>query len=238
MCGIIGYVGNNRAVDVLLSGLKKLEYRGYDSAGIATISDGKIKTKKDIGKIEEVNQKVNFSELSGNIGLAHTRWATCGKVTKENAHPHLDCTGKISIIHNGIIENYGQLKEDLIKKGHNFSSNTDTEVIAHLIEDEYKGDLKEAVISAIKHLEGSFALGVIHADKEELVAARYESPLIIGVGSGENFIASDVPAIMEYTKNIIYLGNKEVAVLRGDSVSLFDAEGNPVEGKKIGRAHV
>ncbi|HZX45037.1 MAG TPA: glutamine--fructose-6-phosphate transaminase (isomerizing) [Candidatus Nanoarchaeia archaeon] len=231
MCGIIGYVGNNRAVDVLLSGLKKLEYRGYDSAGIATISDGKIKTKKDIGKIEEVNQKVNFSELSGNIGLAHTRWATCGKVTKENAHPHLDCTGKISIIHNGIIENYGQLKEDLIKKGHNFSSNTDTEVIAHLIEDEYKGDLKEAVISAIKHLEGSFALGVIHADKEELVAARYESPLIIGVGSGENFIASDVPAIMEYTKNIIYLGNKEVAVLRGDSVSLFDAEGNPVEGK-------
>jgi len=231
MCGFVWYIGNKKAAPIVIKGLKKLEYRGYDSAGIATISENKILLKKDVGKIDEVNKKVNFSELKGNIGLAHTRWATCGGVTKENAHPHTDCSGKISIVHNGIIENHSELKEELEKKGHKFSSETDTEIIAHLIEENYNGNLKEAVLNALKKLEGSYALGVIHSDCNELIAARNESPLIVGIGKDENFIASDVPAILEYTKNVIYLDNKEIAVLTKDNAEIFDLEGNRKEKK-------
>ncbi|MBW2975530.1 glutamine--fructose-6-phosphate transaminase (isomerizing) [Candidatus Woesearchaeota archaeon] len=229
MCGIVGYIGDRKAAPILLKGLKSLEYRGYDSAGICTIGKKEILLKKDVGKIEEVNQKVNLSELEGSIGISHCRWSTHGKVSRENAHPHTDCASKISIVHNGIIENYTGLKTELEKKGHKFSSETDTEVIAHLIEDNYSGDLKEAVLKALRRLEGSYALGVIHSDHEELIAARNESPLIIGVGKGENFISSDVPAVLEHTKKVIYLKNKEIAVLTKDKVDLFDLDSNKQE---------
>jgi len=200
MCGIIGYVGNKEAVPILIEALKRLEYRGYDSAGIATINDNQILIKKDIGKIDEVNDKVNFLDLKGDIGLAHSRWSTHGSVTKENAHPHVDCTGNISIVHNGIIENFSELKEKLIKKGHKFKSMTDTEVIAHLIEENYGGNIEEATRKALKEIEGSYALGIICSkEPDKLIAARNESPLILGLGKNENFIASDVPAILKCT---------------------------------------
>ncbi len=230
MCGIVGYVGGRKAAPILLKGLKNLEYRGYDSAGICTVDNNKtVCVKKDIGKIEEINNKINLAELEGNIGISHCRWATHGKVSKENAHPHTDCSGKISIVHNGIIENYNELKKELEDKGHKFSSETDTEVIVHLIEDNYNGELKEAVLKALKKLDGSYALGIVHSDFNGVIAARNESPLIIGMGDMENFIASDVPAILEYTKNIVYLDNKEIAVLTKDKVEVFDLEGNEKE---------
>lgn len=194
MCGIVGYIGSKKAAPLLLEGLKKLEYRGYDSAGIATINDDDILIRKDIGKIEDIDKIIKLSELGGDCGICHCRWATHGKVTKENAHPHTDCKGNITIVHNGIIENYNQLRDELIKKGHKFSSETDTEVIAHLIEDNYKDDMKEAVIKSLRRVEGAYALGVISKNEpDRIIAARKESPLIIGLGKGENFIASDVP---------------------------------------------
>ena len=231
MCGIVGYVGNREAAPILLKGLKNLEYRGYDSAGFCTVDKGIVCTKKDIGKIEDINKKVNFAELKGNVGISHCRWATHGKVTKENAHPHTDCSGKISIVHNGIVENYARLKDLLEKKGHKFKSETDTEVIAHLIEDNYNDSLKEAVLKALERIEGSYALGIIHSDCGELIAARNESPLIIGVGKGENFISSDVPAILEHTKRVIYLDNKEIAVLTKDKVEVFGLDGKKKDKK-------
>ena len=231
MCGIVGYVGNRKASEILLDSIKKLEYRGYDSAGIVTVDNNEISLKKDVGKISDVDKKVNFLELNGNIGLAHSRWSTHGKVTKENAHPHTDCTGKIAIVHNGIVENYAELKKELEKKGHKFKSETDTEVIVHLIEDNYDGDMIGAVSKALKKVEGSYALGVIHADNDELIAARNESPLVIGVGDEENFIASDVPAILNQTKKMIYLDNKEIAVLDKDNVRVCDIEGNDIDKK-------
>ena len=232
MCGIVGYIGNKEAVEILLDGLRKLEYRGYDSAGLATIHKGVLQLKKDVGKIDDVEKKMSLSKMKGTIGIAHTRWATCGKVTKENAHPHTDCSGNFCIIHNGIIENHVQLKEALKKKGHRFSSDTDTEVIAHLIEDHFKGNIKEAVIHALKEVEGTYGLGVIsQKDPTVMVAARKESPLVIGVGDGENFIASDVPAILSHTKKVIYLDNEEVAVLKKGSVEVCKLTGLPVKKK-------
>ena len=219
MCGIIGYIGKSKAAPILMEALKKLEYRGYDSAGISTINKNNIIIEKDIGKIEEIQEKrkkegkINFEKIEGNEGLSHCRWATHGGVTKENAHPHTDCKNMISIVHNGIIENFSELKEKLIEKGHKFKSSTDTEVIAHLIEDNYKGNIEEATLKALKQVEGSYALGIICTkEPQKLIAARNESPLILGLGKGENFIASDVPAILKYTKNIIYLENNEIAV--------------------------
>lgn len=232
MCGIVGYVGNRKAAPILLKGLKNLEYRGYDSAGICTIHNKEILIKKDIGKIEEINRQINLSDLEGTVGISHCRWATHGKVTKENAHPHTDCIGNISIVHNGIIENYNKLREELEKKGHKFFSETDTEVIAHLIEDNYNGNLKKATIKALKLLDGAYALGVVCKDEPDtLIAARKESPLIVGLGKDENFIASDVPAILEHTKNIIYLDNREIAVMTKDKVEVFDLNGNKKESK-------
>lgn len=232
MCGIIGYIGNNKAAPILMEALKRLEYRGYDSAGISTINGNKIIIKKDIGKIDEVNSKANFSDFKGDIGLAHTRWATTGRVTKENAHPHTDCGNMISIVHNGIIENFSELKEKLIEKGHKFKSATDTEVIAHLIEDNYNGYIEEATRKALKQIDGSYALGVVCAkEPQKLIAARNESPLILGLGKDENFIASDVPAILKYTNKIIYLENKEIAVLEKNEYSVQDIDGNKIDKK-------
>ena len=231
MCGIIGYIGNKKAAPILIKGLKRLEYRGYDSAGICTLGNKQILVKKDIGKIDAINKKINLEDLEGNIGVAHCRWATHGGVSEKNAHPHTDCSGKISIVHNGIIENYAELKKELEKKGHKFKSETDTEVIAHLIEENYHGDLKDAVIKALKMVEGSYALGVLSADSDEIIAARNESPLIIGIGKDENFIASDVPAILEHTKKVIYLDDGEVAVLSKSKVEVFDLMGKKKEKK-------
>jgi glucosamine--fructose-6-phosphate aminotransferase (isomerizing) len=235
MCGIIGYIGNNKAVPILMEALKRLEYRGYDSAGFCTINEDNILIEKDIGKIQEVENKVNLNGLNGQVGLSHCRWATTGSVTKENAHPHNDCKNMISIVHNGIIENFSELKKKLIEKGHKFKSSTDTEVIAHLIEDNYDGDIEGATREALKQIDGSYALGVICSkEPQKLIAARNESPLIIGLGKDENFIASDVPAILKYTNKVIYLENKEIAVLEKNNVAVKDIEGNKID-KKINK---
>jgi len=229
MCGIIGYIGKSKAAPILIEALKKLEYRGYDSAGISTINKGKLIVEKEVGKIDDIQQKINFNNIDGNIGLSHCRWATCGGVTKINAHPHTDCTGSISIVHNGIIENFSELKEILIKKNHKFKSSTDTEVVAHLIEDNYDGDIEEATRKALMKIEGSYALGVICSkEPNKLIAARNESPLIIGLGNEENFIASDVPAILKYTNKVIYLENNEIATIEIKSYSIKNIDGKNV----------
>src|SRR3989338_8802564 len=233
MCGIIGYIGEDKAAPILINGLKNLEYRGYDSAGISTINNGSILTTKDNGKIEEIENKTKLTVLDGFVGISHCRWATHGNVTKENAHPHTDCTGKISIVHNGIIENFSELKEKLIKKGHKFSSTTDTEVIVHLIEEHYKGSIEEAARNALKEVEGSYALGVICSDEpDNLIAARNESPLIVGIGKNSMLIASDVPAILDYTNKVAYLDDKEIAVLTKDHFKITDLNNN-VKNKDV-----
>lgn len=230
MCGIIGYVGEKKAAPILLEGLKKLEYRGYDSAGFCTITDNQVFVEKDIGKIHEVEKKVNINGLRGTIGISHCRWSTHGGVTKENAHPHTDCKEAISVVHNGIIENYSDLKQMLIAKGHVFKSATDTEVISHLIEDCYQGDIESATLKALKHIEGSYALGVLCASEpDKLIAARNESPLVVGIGEGENFIASDIPAILKYTNKIVFLENGEIAVLKKEGVVFKNLDGMEVK---------
>jgi len=232
MCGIIGYIGNNKAVPILMEALKRLEYRGYDSAGFCTINEDNILIEKDIGKIQEVENKVNLNGLNGQVGLSHCRWATTGSVTKENAHPHTDCKNMISIVHNGIIENFSELKKKLIEKGHKFKSSTDTEVIAHLIEDNYNGDIEGATREALKQIDGSYALGVICArEPQKLIAARNESPLIVGLGKDENFIASDVPAILKYTNKVIYLENNEIAILEKNDYLIKNIDGNKIDKK-------
>ena len=209
MCGIVGYIGDRQAQPILLAGLKRLEYRGYDSSGIALILPNKqtIGIRKAPGKISALDKLVKNKPLCGSTGIAHTRWATHGAPTQANAHPHHDCTGQIAVVHNGIIENYEALKTQLIKEGHIFRSQTDTEVIVHLIEKFYKNiPLEEAVALALKLLIGSFAVGVIAANEpNKLVGARSGSPLIIGVGQGENFLASDVPAVLGFTKEVVFL---------------------------------
>ena len=227
MCGIIGVVSGENVNKKLFKGLSNLEYRGYDSVGMCFIKNTRFNIKKGVGKLEEVHKKLNFLKLPGNVGIAHCRWSTHGGVTEKNAHPHVDCNKRISVVHNGIIENYSELKDDLIKKGHKFYSETDTEVIAHLIEQNLKGSsIEEAVRLALKSIEGSYALGILYADEpEKLIAARNESPLIIGIGNNENFIASDVTSILSYTKNVIYLDDKEIAVLTKNDAEIFDLDG-------------
>ncbi|OGX42478.1 MAG: glutamine--fructose-6-phosphate aminotransferase [Omnitrophica WOR_2 bacterium RIFCSPLOWO2_12_FULL_50_9] len=235
MCGIIGYVGGRQAPPILLEGLKKLEYRGYDSSGIGIISrrDGKIVLQKTKGKIQDLQDLIRSHPLpESTIGISHTRWATHGVPNKVNAHPHADCTGKILLVHNGIIENFEELKRELRRKGHTFSSGTDTEVIVHLIEEYYRKDLLAAVRKAIARLKGAFAFGVISSDyPEALIAARVGSPLIIGLGKGENFIASDVPALLEYTKQIIYLKDEQIALVQKDKVQVLTFAGRLVQPK-------
>jgi len=228
MCGIVGYIGDKEALPILIESLKKLEYRGYDSVGIAIIPKNKIIVKKCKGKIKNLEKLLGSKDISeSHIGISHNRWATHGSPTNMNAHPHQDCSGNIAVVHNGIIENFNELKKQLIEEGHKFKSQTDTEVISHLVEKYYKGDLKDAVLQTLKNLKGSFALGVISKDEpERIIAARKESPLILGIGEGENFIASDVPAILKYTKKVIYLDDDEIAVLTKDNVAIFDSDGN------------
>ena len=224
MCGIFGCALKAGNVAPLLhDGLKRLEYRGYDSVGFATIDSGILHVRKDSGKIDEVVEKLGMSEMPGSLGVAHTRWATHGAPMMVNAHPHTDCEGRVAVVHNGVIENFIELKEELINKGHSFESRTDTEVIAHLIEEEMKGDigLEESVLKALKHLEGSYAVAVVSsADPRRIYVARNESPLVIGISELGTFCASDVPAMLPYTNQVVYLRNGEFAVLDQEGFSI------------------
>ncbi len=236
MCGIVGYTGSQPAAPFLLDGLKKLEYRGYDSAGVAVLNEGVIKVDKVSGRIANLCELTDDGKnCPGWIGIGHTRWATHGAPTDTNAHPHLSNDGRFAIVHNGIIENYISLREELIDKGYHFESETDTEVIVHLVEMYYKGDLRRAVIKTSARLSGSYALGVICTDKPDtIVVAREASPLILGVGAGENFFASDVTALVANTRNAIYLDDGEFAELTPEEVKVFDAAGQTIT-KKISR---
>ena len=222
MCGIIGYIGFRSAKEVLLKSLKRLEYRGYDSAGVAIV-DGKINVAKKKGYIDSLE-----FDFDGTLGIGHTRWATHGVPEDRNAHPFLDCKGEIAIVHNGIIENYMELKEKLIKEGHKFKSDTDSEVIAHLIEEHYNGNLKEAFFKAIKELKGSFAIVAISKNERKIMAAKKDSPLVIGVGDHENFVASDIPAFLEYTNRVIVMRDGEISELTEDFVHFYDFNGNEI----------
>ncbi len=227
MCGIVGFIGERAAAPVLLSALARMEYRGYDSAGMATISDGRLHVKKDAGKLAEVREKQELDRLPGRVGLGHVRWATHGQVTAANAHPHLDCRGEIAVVHNGIIENYQELRCRLADK-HRFLSDTDTEVVAHLIE-EYMGPgtpLEEAVVRTTKELRGSYALAVMSIrEPDKVVASRKDSPLVVGVGTGENFVASDVLAFQDETKRAIFVEDGESVVMTRGAVHLLDGNG-------------
>jgi glucosamine--fructose-6-phosphate aminotransferase (isomerizing) len=233
MCGIIGYIGEKEAQDILLQGLKRLEYRGYDSCGMATFLKQKssLSVRKLPGKIKGLQALLKKRPLRGQLGLAHNRWATHGAPNQVNAHPHLDCENKIALVHNGIIENYSQLKNELIKEGHRFRSQTDTEVIVHLIEKFYKhSTLEDATRKALNKLKGSFAIGVISKkEPDKLVGARAGSPLIVGVGRNENFLASDIPAILDYTKQVIFLEENEVVVLQKDKISISNLKGQSIK---------
>src|SRR5438093_1421778 len=226
MCGIVGYAGRRDALPILLDGLKRLEYRGYDSAGVAIVGSG-LQVVKDKGFI--ANLEAQLPPLIGSTGFAHTRWATHGAPSKVNAHPHTDCTGKIALAHNGIIENYAALREKLEARGHKFVSQTDTESLVHLIESYYEGNLEEATRKALHDARGSYAILAIHADEPgKVVGARNESPLVVGVGPDENFLASDVPALLRYTDRVLYVMDKEMVVITPKGVSLTDLEGKAV----------
>jgi glutamine---fructose-6-phosphate transaminase (isomerizing) len=219
MCGIIGYIGSREAMPVLLSGLRRMEYRGYDSAGLAIYDGNSIRVKKEVGKIANLENALNGDLMHGFLGIGHTRWATHGIPSQVNAHPHIDRDGHIALVHNGIIENYMALRQRLEKRGHKFRTETDTETVAHLIEDAYQGDLLEAVQIALAQVKGTYGLAVISDQQpDRIIAARMGSPLIVGVGEGENFVASDLAALVPYTRNAIYLDDGEIAVITTDSV--------------------
>ncbi|MCL2093368.1 MAG: glutamine--fructose-6-phosphate transaminase (isomerizing) [Treponema sp.] len=233
MCGIIGYIGMKEAVPILLGGLKKLEYRGYDSAGIAVLGRGGLAVSKEKGRLSALESRLAASPLEGTLGIGHTRWATHGEPSDLNSHPHLGEQQKIAVVHNGIIENYRQLKEKLVQRGAAFQSETDTEVIAHLAEQFYRGDLKETMIKLSEVLEGSYALGIICADKPEVLGAiKKDSPLIAGLSEHGAFIASDIPAILEHTREVYYLQDREIALLGRDSCEFFDPQGEPLIKEK------
>ncbi len=229
MCGIVGYVGREEALPLILGGLERLEYRGYDSAGVALIEKGKLIVDKKVGKIRELVKSLWGKPYKAKIGIGHTRWATHGAPSEENAHPHTDEKGEFAVVHNGIIENYLTLREELKKEGVSFRSNTDTEVIAHLIAKNYNGDLLEAVLKTVRKLEGAFAFAVITVhEPERIVGVKQGSPLVVGIGKGENFLASDIPAILPYTRNVITLSDGEIADITPEGVNIYDFEGNPV----------
>lgn len=230
MCGIVGYIGKGDAKNVILQGLEKLEYRGYDSAGIAIIKDSKIIVEKKKGKLKNLESHLEGMDLNSHIGIGHTRWATHGEPSDRNSHPHFSEDMSIAVVHNGIIENYSILKNELIQKGYNFNSDTDTEVVVHLIHSLYKGDLFKAVTETLKCLRGSYALGVLHKDfPDQIICARKDSPLVIGIGENENIIASDVPALLKYTKNVYFLEDGDIAKLTADSIEIFDKTLTSVE---------
>ena len=236
MCGIVGYVGKKRVVPVIIEGLKKLEYRGYDSAGIAVAGDGAgLQIRRAEGKLRNLEEVIRLKPLDGTYGIGHTRWATHGRPTEENAHPHRDCTGKIVVVHNGIVENYMPLKKKLREEGHKFTTETDTEVIAHLVERSMKEgggkiSLEEAVRKTVKQLTGVFALAIISEDEpNKIVAARNGPPSVIGLGKDEYFVASDIPAILSHTRDLFFLGDGDLAVITPEGVKLTDFDGKPVK---------
>ena len=236
MCGIVGYTGTRMAAPILLDGLRQLEYRGYDSAGIAVIHDGQVSLSKVTGRISGLAEKTQEGKLlPGTTGIGHTRWATHGAPTDANAHPHTSNDGRFAVVHNGIIENHAELREELIAAGYHFESETDTEVVVHLVERYYQGDLKKAVMRASSRLRGSYALGIVCSDQPEKVfVAREASPLILGVGIGENFFASDVTALVSNTRNVIYLDDGEYAELSPEGVQVYDCAGHPIH-KEVNR---
>ena len=229
MCGIVGYVGTRDAVPVILEGLRRLEYRGYDSAGVAVVNDGDLHRRRSVGKLCNLEESLQAEPLRGAFGLGHTRWATHGRPSEENAHPHQDCTGSIVVVHNGIIENYLPLKTRLAKAGHRFVTQTDTEVVAHLVESHYKGSLEDAVRKTLAELEGIYALVLMHRDEpQKLVAARMGPPLVVGLGQGERFLASDIPALLPYTHDFVFLDDGDVVTVTPESMTVTDAKGAPV----------
>src|ERR1039457_3083697 len=234
MCGIVGYIGSHKAVPIILEGLKRLEYRGYDSAGLAVYGDdNQLAIRRAQGKLRNLEEVIRQNPLEGTFGIGHTRWATHGRPTEENAHPHRDCKGTLVVVHNGIIENYLALKHRLQSQGHVFVTETDTEVIAHLVESHFNGNLEDAVRAAVREFTGSFAMAVISsADPRKIVAARYQAPLVVGTGDGEYFVASDVPAILAHTQDMIFLADGDMAVLTDDGVRLSDFEGHPISRKR------
>jgi glucosamine--fructose-6-phosphate aminotransferase (isomerizing) len=251
MCGIVGYIGTHRAVPIILEGLKRLEYRGYDSAGLAVYGDdGQLSIRRAQGKLRNLEEAIRMNPIDGSFGIGHTRWATHGRPTEENAHPHRDCKGDIVVVHNGIVENYLALKQQLQHEGHAFKTETDTEIIAHLVEKHFEGNLEEAVRAAVKELTGVFALAVIaRSDPYKIVAARLGPPVVIGIGDDEYFVASDVPAILSHTQDMFFLADGDMAILTPDGVSLCDFDGrsvhrqvshilwNPIEAEKGGYQH-
>ena len=230
MCGIVGYIGDRDATEVLIDGLSKLEYRGYDSAGIAVLQDRELKVKKYKGRLSVLEGKLKKEKIESTIGIGHTRWATHGEPSDVNSHPHANEKGDIAIVHNGIIENYMRLKEELQEKGYKFVSETDTEVISHLLDYYYEGDLIETIKKMITRLEGAYALGIVSKNNpDKLIAVRKNSPLIIGIGEGENFIASDIPAILKYTKKVYILEDGEMAILEKNDITLMKLDGTLIE---------
>src|ERR1700720_2938821 len=233
MCGIVGYVGKKQVVPVIIEGLRKLEYRGYDSAGIAGAGNGNgLQLRRAEGKLRNLEEVIRLKPLDGTYGIGHTRWATHGRPTEENAHPHRDCTGQIVVVHNGIIENYLELKEKLEKEGHKFATETDTEIVAHLVEKHSQGGvpLEEAVRLSLKQLRGIYALVFLSAkDPQKIVAARLGPPSVIGLGDGEYFVASDIPALLQHTREMFFLADGDIAVLTAKGVHVMDHDGRPVE---------
>ena len=233
MCGIVGYVGHGDTKEIILHGLKTLEYRGYDSSGMALMSDGEILVEKKAGRIENLEESMKGKNFSSEIGIGHTRWATHGVPSDRNSHPHYSMDKSVAVVHNGIIENYQVLRKELEKKGYIFSSDTDTEVISQLIQDMYNGNILDTVSKVVKKLEGSYAIGVLHKNHpDELICAREHSPLVIGIGEKENFIASDISALLKYTKDVYYLEDGDIAVLKAGNVEIFDRDEKPVTREK------
>src|SRR6266516_4733908 len=231
MCGIIGYIGPKDVVPVLIDGLRRLEYRGYDSAGVAVVRDGNVDLRRSAGKLSNLETVIRLEPLTGDYGVGHTRWATHGRPTEENAHPHRDCTGRVIVVHNGIIENYLQLKEELRRKDHQFVTETDTEIVAHLIEEHLKSGVgfENAVRKSVKQLRGIFALSILTADEPDtIISARLGPPVVIGLGDGEYFVASDIPAILEHTRDVFFLGDGEIAVMTKTGVRVTDFSGHPM----------
>jgi glucosamine--fructose-6-phosphate aminotransferase (isomerizing) len=232
VCGIVGYIGPKKITPLVLDGLKRLEYRGYDSAGIAVVgTDGKLTVRRAPGKLRNLEQSIKETPLEGVYGIGHTRWATHGRPTEENAHPHRDCNGEIVVVHNGIIENYLELKHQLTAEGHKFVTETDTEVIAHLIEKYSKGgaNLEQAVMETVKHMTGAYALVTLSTkDPNKIVAARLGPPIVVGIGEGEYFVASDIPAILAHTRSVFFLADGDIAILTPSGVEITDFKGNPL----------
>src|SRR5438477_9807970 len=230
MCGIIGYIGPKEVVPVLIDGLRRLEYRGYDSAGVAVVRDGCVDLRRSAGKLSNLETVIGSSPLVGDYGVGHTRWATHGRPTEENAHPHRDCTGNIVVVHNGIIENYLDLKKELQSQGHEFKTETDTEIVAHLVEREMHGDgLENAVRRALTYMRGMFAIVLVSVeDPEKIVAVRNGPPIVIGLGNDEFFVASDIPAILAHTRDVVFLGDEEVEVITRSGVQFTDYQGRAV----------